>query len=263
MQDIFTWLPRVREIFFFQGPGKIREFCSWSREIEISEKGRENRSCSGRIRIYVSFYGENMVMAVFYYKQSQMLMPYLEKYQTVKPLVIFMAQDIDNLLRTILAKFMKPKTLDDADTSIKLTKIEVHVGFVVKGHLQKLEQDKQVSALQVLEFYSECRTFLQCIIGKLFERCQLKYPVARYLSSLDPKFMVLHREQASATFQNLLGKLRSCTRLTANECDIVKHQFETLLVEVQKYHKEEFKSYSVTQTIDTFYHDLLGGGKRI
>ena len=40
-------------------------------------------------------------------------------------------------------------------------------------------------------------------------------------------FVKASTEQASAKLPNLLGKLLSCKRLTTDECDIVKHQFET------------------------------------
>ena len=43
----------------------------------------------------------------FFSTQAKMLMPYLVKYQAEKPVAVFMAEDLANILNTLIAKFIE------------------------------------------------------------------------------------------------------------------------------------------------------------
>ena len=122
----------------------------------------------------------------------------------------------------------------------------------------KLEKEKKVSQLQVLEFFTQCQTFLKALVKKMIERCPLKYSVARYLSSLSPTFIANHPESAADKFGKLLGKLLSLKRLRATECDTVKHEYDSLLKDIHKYHKDEFKNYTQREGLDKLYLRIIG-----
>lgn len=205
----------------------------------------------------------------FFITQAKSLKPYLEKYQTEKPMAVFMAKDLENILETVMRKFVKKDVIDGANGS-KLAKTDldkkenmlnprkIDVGFASRAIIEKLEKDKKVSQLQLLQFYTECQTFLKAMVEKVVERCPLKYTTVGFLGALDPRTMIHHPESAGIRFQKLLSKLLSLRRFSAQECDEAKQQFESLLREVKKYHKYDCKNFDpVSQRLDTFYFELL------
>ena len=168
-----------------------------------------------------------------------------------------------------MSKFVKKDVIDTASSSAKLVNIElekednllppkdVDVGFAVKAITEKLQKDRKVSQLQIRSFFSECRTFLKAATAKILERCPLKYQLVRSLSALDPRHMALQPDDATRKFERLLAKLLMCRQFKADECDGAKRQFDVLLAEVQKYHKEEFEAYTTCQRLDKFFFKVL------
>ena len=205
----------------------------------------------------------------FFVTQANMLQPYLQKHQTDDPMAAFMAQDLAYIVRSAMSKFVKKDVIDTASSSAKLVNIElekednllppkdVDVGFAVKAITEKLQKDRKVSQLQIRSFFSECRTFLKAATAKILERCPLKYQLVRSLSALDPRHMALQPDDATRKFERLLAKLLMCRQFKADECDGAKRQFDVLLAEVQKYHKEEFEAYTTCQRLDKFFFKVL------
>ena len=204
----------------------------------------------------------------FFVTQASLLRPYLEMYQTEKPMAVFIAGDLQNLLRTLLAKFLKKEVIDDL-TGPQLCKVnlekqenflpvlKIDVGFATRALGEKLEKNKRLSQVQLTAFFTECQTFLKEIAKKMISKSPLQFAVVGYLTSLDPRIMVKH-EAASDKFQKLLSKLLSLTRLSAHECDTSKQQFEDLLKELKSYHMSECSDFDPqSQRIDSFFADLL------
>jgi len=46
----------------------------------------------------------------FFVTQAKVMKPYLEKYQTDNPMVVYMAEDLKNLLKTVMEKFVKKRS---------------------------------------------------------------------------------------------------------------------------------------------------------
>jgi hypothetical protein len=205
----------------------------------------------------------------FFVTQAKLMRPYLELYQTEKPMVVFMARDLQNLVQSVMEKFVKKSVVEDL-SGIRLTKVDldkkdnllpvrkVDVGFASKAIIEKLEKDKKASQLQLLEFFTECQTFLKSMVQKMLERSPLKYATVGYFAALDPRSMVQHAETASAKFEKLLSKLLSLRRMSAEECDSAKQQFEALLTDLKNYHVNECSDFDPkTQRLDSFFADLL------
>ena len=90
---------------------------------------------------------------------------------------------------------------------LELKKVEK--GFAVKALVEQVEKSKKVSRLQSLEFSEEC-LFFKSLTLKLLERNPLKYPVVRYISSLDPRRIGLDPQTALSYFEKLLANLLAC-----------------------------------------------------
>ena len=128
--------------------------------------------------------------------------------------------------------------IEESTTAEKLASIDLNkkenlkepkkceVGFGVRAITDKLEKSKKVTPLQMLEFQNECQSFLKALSAKMLERCPLMYPIVRYLTSLDPRFMKEDPSRAQQRFEKLLLKLLQCKRLSPQLCDSSKQQYE-------------------------------------
>ena len=104
----------------------------------------------------------------FFIYIAKILNPFLEKFQTNSPMAPYLAEEIQNILKTLMSLFVKRSVLEKADTIRKLARIdtskndnlmtykEVSVGIAAKGLLTTLINAKKVSACQVMEFKQEC-----------------------------------------------------------------------------------------------------------
>ena len=124
--------------------------------------------------------------------------------------------------------------------------------------VQKAVDGGKVSPLQLLEFQNECITFCQKLASKLMERCPLQYPVVRYLTSLDPVFMVKDADAAVRCFIKLLETLINSKIKNAESCDALLSQYKSWLTDVVKYKSDKFESYSPSkERLDKFMNDQL------
>jgi len=93
--------------------------------------------------------------------------PFLRKYQTNKPMVPFMYQDMGGCLRNLMAHFMEKEVLTEADTVSKLCTVDVKdikcfvahkdidIDVAVKTELSKCK----LSERDIMQFRMTCRSF--------------------------------------------------------------------------------------------------------
>jgi len=136
----------------------------------------------------------------------------MKEFQTNKPMIPYLAEELYTLLKTILERFIKPPVLEKATSRTKLANVDimapenvVHakqvvIGIATNALLKEAENDMKVSELQVMSFKKECVLFLQKVASKLIERSLLKYPIVRYLKSLKPTHMAIKPEEAKDNF---------------------------------------------------------------
>ena len=91
-------------------------------------------------------------------------------------MAVFMATDLENMLKALMYKFLKKDVLDGANAA-KLARMDldknedmlsvkkIDVGFASRAIIEKLEKDNKVS--QLLTFYTECKTFLKLMVEKV------------------------------------------------------------------------------------------------
>ena len=157
----------------------------------------------------------------FFISVAKVLQPFLKKYQTDKPMVPFITEDLLFILKAILDKFIREPVIEGATTAVKLINIDimkignilppkkVDIGFAKKMIVQEVAEKKEASPLQILELQNECIAFLQKLSYKLMERCPLQYLVVRYLVSLDPTYLANKPKSSANKFESLLQQLIS------------------------------------------------------
>ena len=150
---------------------------------------------------------------------AKILTPFLQKFQTDKPMAPFLREELLGLLKTIMAIFIKKSVLDQATTAAKLAKIDIkdnknqidakkmELGFAVKAEKDKVQKEKAVYSLQIYSFLMECRTLLEKLTAKLLEICSLKDPIVRHLVALDPINIAESSDNACDQINYLLKNL--------------------------------------------------------
>ena len=101
---------------------------------------------------------------------------------------------------------------------------------------------------------------LQKLSNKLLERCPLQYSVVRNLICLDPKYIANSPESAVSKCSNLLQHLITKKLKSPDSSDTVLKQYKSLVSNVQKYDKDDFKSYrpSDDKRLDSFLYEKIG-----
>ncbi|KAJ8333481.1 hypothetical protein SKAU_G00414890 [Synaphobranchus kaupii] len=119
--------------------------------------------------------------------------PFLTLYQTDKPMLPFLGEDMFQL--------MKEKPLKEATSILKLLHIpvqdsslhkdatKINLGFSAETCLNQLKSTNNISERQALELKMECKTFLITILEKLQNKAPVNHQLVRSMRCLDPRCM--------------------------------------------------------------------------
>ena len=134
----------------------------------------------------------------FFISVSQEVEPFLRRFQSSKPLAVFLYKEYGAIIRNLAERVVKPEVLkpkegpelnfnqicllDLKDSDILLTAKKVNIGPACKSELKNLKEKEK----DVLVFRQDCRDFLVAMLQKLNERSPLKYPCVRAISCFDP-----------------------------------------------------------------------------
>lgn len=169
----------------------------------------------------------------FFKSIAMILQPFLAKYQTSKPMVSFLYDDLLDIIKTLLRRICKPEVLQEknADELVRLDvedkKLHVGIKKVEIGFSceNALKQCKNVSEREVLDFRNECKLFIVAVIKKILLKSPTQYPVVSYLACLNPKQMFSNADKCVAKLKKLL---RFLLNLKKNDWDVLNESSELL-----------------------------------
>lgn len=191
----------------------------------------------------------------------------LRRYQTASPIAPFLYDDVHNLMRTIMKRFVKKSILDSADNVTKLMKIDLSSKDITCAHKEvdigvaatKALSQVKLSDLERMTFNKECMTFLSTLVRKIVERSPLKYPVVRAISCLVPSTVSSCRSLAEHRMKDLAQIMYDKGIITAVTADRSKCQFIELCSQAATNLKKNFSEFSrSSDRLDTFYSSVLG-----
>ena len=111
---------------------------------------------------------------------SDIVEPFLKKYQSDKPMIPFMYEDLKDLVSRLLELFVKPAILEKNKTGKKMMKLDlydkeillsadkINVRFAAESELNDLKK-KDVTASQVKVFMKGMQRFLCVMVTSLKE----------------------------------------------------------------------------------------------
>ena len=187
---------------------------------------------------------------LFWISLAQDFQPFLKMYQTEKPMVPFLASDLQNLLRSVMNRFIKENVLSSANSFTKVAKVDVSldnnkktckerdIGIVTRKELDHLTQHQVISSEEKKHFEFDAKAFL---------------------SSLDPQVIGGSTSTSVKLFERLLSCLLDAKRIPEADVDSIKREYSSFVQEVHDNPKvlEGFQSYSVCEDrVDSFLASL-------
>ena len=191
-------------------------------------------------------------------------------------MVPFLASDLQNLLRSVMNRFIKENVLSSANSFTQVAKVDVSldknkktckeldIGIVTRKELDHLKQHQVISSEEKKHFEFDAKAFLSSTAGKLLEKCPLKFPIVHFLRSLDPQVIGGSTSTCVKLLERLLGCLLDAKRIHEGDVDSIKREYSSFAQEVHDIPKvlEGFQSYSVCEDrVDSFLASHLKSSK--
>ena len=208
---------------------------------------------------------------IFFSYLSSLLEPYLKKYQTGKPTVSSMYQDLKILIKSLLKLITKFSVigkcksgaqiagLDLSDLSILLDAKNIKMGFAMEEIVQKLIRKDLVTNHQLSNFQKEARALVVSILSKLLQKSPRSPLFVQCVTIFDPNVVASVSTTVRAKqFKAVLSYLMESKILSAKDCDKATGEFNKFCEEELKKLNEEFKTFNQsTQNLDDFYFKKL------
>ncbi|XP_077484032.1 uncharacterized protein LOC144094048 [Amblyomma americanum] len=187
--------------------------------------------------------------------------PFLTEYQGDKPLVFFLAKDLESVVRKLMTRFVRCSVVAASAGILSLLKIDIddpknHAPLekVDLGHAaEQVVKAVKISAKDVFAFKIECKQFLINATKKILDKSPLIYPLVRALS-LDPVRMCSRPDECLTGFRKVFGALIEANRLSEHQRDAVLAEYTELLQE-EKHTLGSFEKHS--KSLDEFFCNLL------
>ena len=197
---------------------------------------------------------------------------FLTVFQTDAPMIPFLSDTLESLMRRIMGYFVRGTVLDEAATPYQLMKIDV--SFDSKSLLLvkdvKLPTATKAMLKQITPtpgqketFLKDYRRFILAISQKMQERCPLSSHLVRCASSLNPVNMANQGRACIVKFGALVDRLYEHKWLNDREGDDAKAQYEEFITDVVRPNNDIFADYDFTDTrLDDFFSVHLAGSKK-
>ena len=187
---------------------------------------------------------------------------FLVTFQSDAPLVPFLSDALEILLRRFMDIFMLRKVMKEADTPYKLINIDLEDNAKQKPMINVTLPTSVVGMVANEQKEAIKKNFVKLLkkmVAKMQERCPLKYALVRNASSLSPVNMA-RGDGYSNLFQKLVNQLHLHKRFSANVSDAAKEQYDLFLeVEVEK-NVNKFKKFDInSQRLDEFLGTYMVG----
>ena len=153
----------------------------------------------------------------------------------------FMYDDLHQLLRNIVFKYIKPETLEKcknasiicdanfSDAKNHLRNKEVDIGFGANKLLTDKLKTDEMTKREIDVFTADCLKFLESLTSKFVEESPLKYAIVRNAKGLNPETMCMTPEKGTKLFESLVDSLVQLDQVTPKETDDIHAEYKRYL----------------------------------
>ena len=205
----------------------------------------------------------------FFCLVCKIIEPFLARFQEDKPMIPFMYEDIQNLLKKLFNIFLKDSFVDTAFKNISNFDFtdqtyyckHVEVGCAANEIISRLKTEDTVEHAAIKTFEAECRLFAIGVVEKLRKRILTPRAVnfLKKASCLDPKQMSQPLAKSVKKFKKLVVDLSAAKILSNDQGDQGINEYRELIS------KEEVKAklicYKPSEPLDSFFFVTLDIGK--
>ena len=241
----------------------------WMQLPKSSQPKEDNKSYQ-RLKSSIN---DPLVPVKFFVRIADELSKFLVLYQTEKPMVPFLANSLEDMIRSFASTFLIPDKLKEANTCLKLSKLnfkdanfhkrptDVVLPLPVKVALSDLKKKGKVSSSNALQFKSDVTSFLLVLCAHLVEKSTIEYAVAKSATSLIPSHIVEVPDSNEKKFHHL-EILCTSQQLSDKVVEQTKQEYSQFAQEVAITQKDEFLGFDVVirdHRLDTFFFKFLEG----
>ena len=235
------------------------------------QQPNENNKSYERLKVFV----KDPLIPVklkFFAKLANDLNAFLVLFQTDKPMVPFLGQSIEDLIRKFASMFVLADTLKAANTCLSLSKIDflsasnhkrpadVKLPIPVKVELSDLKKKGKITDTKILQFKAEVISFLSSLCAHLAKKSPIKHTLTRNATCFIPAHLVESPETCERKFNCLLEILYTTQHLSGKSVEEAKTEFPKFIQEIVICHKEEFLGFDIADhRLDSFYFKFLEG----
>ena len=202
---------------------------------------------------------------------------FLVKFQTNNPMVPFLAQSLEEIIRLFGSAFLLKETLSKVNSCLLLSKVDftnptfhkrpvdVDPRIGVKLELLHLRNSGKISDNQVLSFKREVSSFLSKLCSHLGEKSPIKQSLTRNARCFIPSLLIENPEVCTKRFKRVLENLVSTKQIADRFAEEASQQFPKFL-NVAKENGQEFQEFdpsSKDHRLDTFYWKHIEGVKSV
>jgi len=192
------------------------------------------------------------------------LQPFLISYQTNRPMICFLGDDLCALLRSLMSLFMLKDKIEKSDSKLAKTDVSdkslycnykaVDMGFSAGKSLS----ESSVSDRQKMEVKMSARDCLVEIVKKLLTKAPVAYALVRHLSCLNPVNMSKTPDLCKVKFRRLLAELLKTKQVKENECDDMVQEYSSFLDSIPVIGRDKFEEFNKNQqSVDEFFRDVM------
>ena len=201
----------------------------------------------------------------FFHDSANILSEFLTKFQTDNPVMPFLSDLLESILRRLMKFFILAEVIKAAATAYKLIKLDVFdknmrlpVSSVkLTTATEAFRFSEGISASEKSNFRQDCIILLSRMISKLQERSPLKYQIVRCTSFIAPTNLINEKDECILKFSKIVEQLCQRKLLPSKEADDSKLQFEEFIDNVVNC-CEKFLSFSIcSSSLDAFYGQWL------
>ena len=236
----------------------INHFLSLSK----SKQPKNNKSYDRLVKV---FKDKLVPLKLMFFKEiAAILNGFLRPFQTDNPMVPFLSDAYEELIRKLMKMFLLGSTVDGAKTPLALLKIDLNK-MDTRLPLSQLRLPTTVKVAMSTSscpsdkkdrFKKECISFIIGAINKLKERLPIKSLIVRASLCLSPDH-ILNRKFSVPTFEQLVDKIFKLKYISSVEADAAKLEFPSFIIHVQKSCEKFGKFNKFNDSLDLFLGEFV------
>ena len=201
---------------------------------------------------------------LFFKEIAGILNNFLRPFQTENPMVPFLSDAYEDLLRKLMKMFLLRSHVDAAQTPRALIKVDVKKKDVqlplnqlrLPTSVKAAISSSSCSADKKDRFRKDCVSFLIGVIEKLKEQLPITSLIVRASSCLSPENL-LNQELSILNFERLVDKIYKLKYISATEADAAKLEFQSFIVYAKKSCEKFEKFNKFHDRLDLFHGQFV------